>query len=430
MLASILRILVLISGLVLAALVGVVALLTKGRRRKLAVAGVAVALAVLSLAAFVWIPKPPSSYQLVRPAPVDNAVTLYYSDRALYALRVRDGTLRWQHPTPGPTYFAWSPPTLDNGVLYASSGSSQSESGGDVAAIRASDGTEIWHVQRPELGPLQVVGDSIVVVGYHQFDVLRLSDGAAVRTLPVPQWDGPPTLDGSAAYGCQGDGTLVALRLSDAQPLWRTSLGATPSNRSANASCSATLADGVVYAQTPVPNYGNPVVDSSIVAVRASDGQLLWRYHLGPSARFSASTGMIFTVVYGATSTDPDTAIALRSNDGSLLWQHPLGIVPLKLDAVTATAGALYVGLRGSLLALRPDDGVLLWLRKDTTERAFLPLAALNDVVFVQYDFVAPGPAYGNGFPQNYLLSLRPSDGALYWQTPAEVFGSPVVSAT
>lgn len=228
MLAGILRILVPLSGLVLAALVGTVALLIKGRRRKLAVAGVAVALAVLSLAAVVWIPQPPTSYRLVQPAPVDNAFTLYYSDRALYALRVRDGTLRWQHPTPGPTYFAWSSPILYDGVLYASSGSSQSESGGDVAAIRASDGTEIWRVQRPELGTLQVVGDSLFVVGYHQFDILRLSDGAEVRTLPVPQWDGLPTLGDSAAYGCQSDGTLAALRLSDAQPLWRPSLGTAP----------------------------------------------------------------------------------------------------------------------------------------------------------------------------------------------------------
>lgn len=429
MLANILRLLVLIFGLALAALVGSLALLTKGRRRKLVVAGVAVALGVLSLAAVFWIPRPPSSYQLVRPAPVDDAVTLYYSDRALYAVRVRDGTQRWQHPTPGPTYSSWSAPTLDNGVLYASSRSSQSQSSGYVAAIRASDGTEMWRVERPELGTLQVVGDSLFVVGYNQLDVLRLSDGAEVRTLPVPLWYGAPALDGSAAYGCQSDSALVALRLSDARPLWRTIIAATTSSSSAGSSCVATVVDGVVYAQTPVPSYGNPAVDTSIVAVRASDGHVLWRYHLGPSTQLAVNGGMLFAIVYGATSTDPDTAIALRASDGSLLWQHALGVVPLQSGAVTAAEGALYVGGRGSLLALRPSDGALLWQRNDTTERVLLAVAALGDVVFVASSFSAPGPAYAHGFPQNYLLALRPSDGTLYWQTAAEFFGSPAVSA-
>jgi outer membrane protein assembly factor BamB len=249
-----------------------------------------------------------------------------------------------------------------------------------------------------------------------------------VRTLSVQQWAGSPALGDSAAYGCQGDGTLVALRLSDAHLLWRTALGVTPINPSASASCTATLVDGVAFAQTPVPTYSNGVVDSSIVAVRASDGHLLWRYHLGPSARISVSNGMIFTIVNSATSTDPNTAIALRSSDGALLWQHSLGPVRFEPKAVTAADGALYVGFPGSLLALRLNDGGLLWQRKDITERFFLPLAALDDVVFVQYNFVAAGPGYD--FPPNYLLALRSSDGALDWQTPAQVFGSPALSAT
>jgi outer membrane protein assembly factor BamB len=43
--------------------------------------------------------------------------------------------------------------------------------------------------------------------------------------------------------------------------------------------------------------------------------------------------------------------------------------------------------------------------------------------------FAGSGPAYENGFLRDYLLALRPDDGAQYWQTAVSLIGSLVVGA-
>ena len=193
--------------------------------------------------------------------------TLYVASDVLLALKVSDGSKRWQQSPPD--HIANHAPVVANGVVYVGSSA--------VYAYRVSGGAPLW---RTDIGngmnaPV-VVGD-VVYAGNEQqntLTALSASSGATIWihhtgygvTLPV-------VVDGTIYIGSD---SVSALRTPDGTSLWshavQPSVLAVPVAR-----------DGVVYVATA----GNFDHHSHVLALRASDGSLIWQYEVGPNLYFS-----------------------------------------------------------------------------------------------------------------------------------------------
>src|SRR5260221_14159475 len=105
---------------------------------------------------------------------------------------------------------------------------------------------------------------------------LTLTGCSAPTLRQTPLFSDSPAV--FAYYENDGSGGLEALNASNGQPMWKTHFG----NMYANSYSSAVMANGVVYgiadhnfSSVGAAEHAPPA--PSVIAVRASDGKLLWR---------------------------------------------------------------------------------------------------------------------------------------------------------
>jgi outer membrane protein assembly factor BamB len=145
---------------------------------------------------------------------------------------------------------------------------------GAVDALRASDGTLLWHNQTNFAALVLTVADGIVYVG--------------------------------ALF----DSPLDALRASDGSLLWQYK-----GDRQVN---QATMMDGVVFLTYESAGYKD--TGSTVDALRISDGSHLWRYTIDPqdeALQVAVGDGMVY--VYVGTLHG---IVALDANRGNKRWFH------------------------------------------------------------------------------------------------------------
>ncbi len=193
------------------------------------------------------------------------------------------------------------------------------------------------------------VADSVVYAGANQgVYALRAGNGLLLwkQQTKGSIWQVPLVVDCIvyvlASSSNDGQGTLYALRTSDGQQLWRFPLR--------TFSMPPAVEQGVVYLATPV---------DGVVALRASDGYPLWHTTPAiPSYETRVADGVVY--VSAITANNRSTLYALRADNGSLLWRYP--IVGSVLNQPLLVGNVLYVGSNnGIVFALDPDVGKLLW---------------------------------------------------------------------
>jgi outer membrane protein assembly factor BamB/tRNA A-37 threonylcarbamoyl transferase component Bud32 len=202
--------------------------------------------------------------------PVAADGTVYVAEGVLYALRARDGGLRWQYPAD-----VTSHPVIAAGILYTLG--VKNVPGGTrnvLHAIRAADGGHQWDTPAPPGGVLATDGQVICAVENEEIGepgrlwVWRASDGQ-------PLWHGPrhtnfgvPALSGGVLYVVRADGTLIAFHAASGKRLWTA-----PSTVAVRPAVSR----GMVYASDEL---------GRLAARRAADGTLAWtvpqRFTEGP----------------------------------------------------------------------------------------------------------------------------------------------------
>jgi outer membrane protein assembly factor BamB len=206
--------------------------------------------------------------------------------------------------------------------------------------------------------------------------------------LPAPPAFAP-AFDTDRTYVPLRTNQLVALQLSDGKTLWSVECPMT---------APPVAGGGLVFSGS----------DGLIEGRTATDGQPQWRRPIN---------GRVLLLHWDAgwllASVEAGPLLALRASDGEILWQHDLGA---PLQGLPAPAGdRLYLPLKdGRVLALSLKTGEEIWTHK--LSEAPVGILPVGDRVFV-------------GARDNHLHALEADDAGTDWKWPtgADVLGVPVL---
>lgn len=322
-----------------------------------------------------------------------------------------------------------------------------------LVAWRSWDGVELWRatILVPCCGaPLTyVAGDNLAVLdtsGASGADrdgrpiwsllILRATDGARLGVTRLPGRDLPAVVD-NTVYQCLPDKTIVTMRVSDGALIWR-SLAAASAAIQLVPHCSIMENSGELFvSMLAAGNSSTFDQPYELLALSATTGQALWRrvpQVSQDSEPLAVGDGLV--VLSEGNPNLPTSIVALRASDGAVVWRHPdlpsvpaaRGSDPQRTAAVGA--GLVLVGGSSLLWALRADTGRVVW-HITAKYHSFQTVGFAGSVVFVCTRFTG----YGSLFPQpfgdgqSYSSAHRVSNGAAYWQTALDAGGGQVIGA-
>lgn len=220
-----------------------------------------------------------------------------------------------------------------------------------------------------------------------------------------------PALGGGRVYVADAKGRLHGVGEPDGAPLWRVELGGLPTA-------------GVLYHAAGVERVVVGTNDNRVHARNAANGAELWTYRREPPADLSiygtASPALVRLSSGEAyvTGFSDGTLVALRPSNGTVLWETRLVTTGRFRDVdgtVAQVEDRLYVTTYADeLFAVEAESGRVLW--------SAAPGGATGIVV-------ADGRLY-HGVDSGELIARDPADGRELWrwQLPAGVPTTPVVA--
>lgn len=307
-------------------------------------------------------------------SPLLAGQTLYVGSDALYSLDPSTGAQRWwtrfDSVVGGLTMF---PGASGAALLIVVTGASQDSAGGSVYGVRASDGAVLWRV----------------------------------RTDENAIWS-PPLLSGSTVY-VTTDRSAYALDARSGRIIWRVT---TWSGSGVLMGTAPQLANSILYVG---------VGDDAIVALRASDGTLLWRYAVdGYRAEPVAVTnGEVFV------GDRKGLVTALQAATGGVLWRRAAGVL---CGASPLPPSVLYTcspenrapnSPFASLMAIDTATGATLWSAYPARQLSD-EAALIGGTLYVRSHEYMGFPVV----PPGALSALDPQTGATLWSYPS-YFGAP-----
>ena len=156
-------------------------------------------------------------------------------------------------------------------------------------------------------------------------------------------------------------------------------------------------------------------IQGDIYALESASGAVQHHYPVEGLPELASAHGVLYLNV---TNRFRSTVQAVRATDGALLWEYPVD--DLLAGAPAIGDGVLYVGTRyGSVLALRLDDGSLLWRYtvEDGAEIPSFQRPILFKALAVAGEIVYLSPAV-NPPLQPVLSALQARNGQLLWRVP------------
>jgi outer membrane protein assembly factor BamB len=239
----------------------------------------------------------------------------------------------------------WSIPIATAGVPVSDGTRVFIAANGEVVALDASRGTELW--KSPLGGALAAPfvtrqGWLIAVLASGELQARRVTDGATVwqRTLGAPA-SGPPFIIEDRLYLPLADGRVQAATITDGAVVWERTLG--------ERVVSVIATTDRVYAGS---------TDNFFYALDVRDGRISWRWRTG--ADLVGSAAVDDERVYFVSL---DTVMrALDRSSGVQRWRTPLPWRPTSgpvLVGDTLVVSGLTPGLRGYATATGKETGKL-----------------------------------------------------------------------
>ena len=280
----------------------------------------------------------------------------------------------------------------------------------DVYALNGRTGSTQWHSSIKNGGysyasSALFVGSQALLLGPQPQQGTQLC--AALRTSDGKQlWSTNCTkllLQNNVLYKVQYGNTLTAMDVADASHpavlLWQAMTSVDVNALS--------IDNGVLYVSGPV--YPHTIQEQiGLAAFRVRDGALLWQFvqPLDPSKDGFRAPVVAHNIVFVTVGTSTSSSVyALRATDGVVLWRYQKPDIE---DVVVGPENIVYIDwsqsgkMHFTLEALRADVGTHLWTRPDTiTDNAF----ATNGALYVEEEDTG-------------VYALRSSDGNMLWKTP------------
>lgn len=221
--------------------------------------------------------------------PADPTVYVGSTDGFVYALSLKDGSLKWKYETAGRVN---STPAIAAGRAYAVSYD------GDLHAIDAKTGASLWKFKTR---------------GERRFAAKHLHGAEpAAETMPDPFdffLSSPATVDGVVYFG-SGDGGVYAIDAATGAQRWRFETGDV-------VHASPAVVDGVVYIGS---------WDSHFYAIDARTGLERWRHATGKDPKYFNQVGIqsSATVVDGVVyfGCRDSNVYALDAATGARRWAY------------------------------------------------------------------------------------------------------------
>ncbi len=276
--------------------------------------------------------------------------------------------------------------SYDGGRIYATSGL------GDVAAMDAKTGAELWRV-RPG-GPLRgaptIANDNVYVISQdNQLYALNPADGKT-------RWTGSGTLESAGVFGAAApaaasgtvvagfsSGELTAYRYENGRVVWQDAL-----SRTSISTTVSTISD----------IDANPVIDAGrvyavgqggrMVALELNTGQRVWEINVAGISTPWVAGEWVFVV------TDQAQLLAIARTTGKVKWMTQL---PRWRDVEDKKGAVRWVGPvlagdrlilannRGQITHVSPVDGSVQQTM-ETKMPVSLPLVVANNTLYVLHD--------------------------------------------
>lgn len=334
--------------------------------------------------------------------------TIISTDQAgntIYGLNATNGALLWRQATPDIDHVQTA-----NGVVYVDTGNAAHPA--YIYALQAHSGTLLWqHAQGPDgLGTVSVINGRVYdaplaeapdgSTGPQTITVLDASDGHALWNITIPMQDGIVrdgiTEANGVAYIGTNHGSVYAVRPQTGQIIWHVSQSASSFANQDIVQVTPVVSNGIVFAGSV----------EHVFAYRAADGRQLWEYSVrtngGPG--FGMQPFVDNGVVYFVSGFPFGSLVAVRASDGTLIWQNQqVSVDPSDL----ILSDGLLVNLVNTLTAWRTSDGSQVWQR--TTDNSAGPPGSGRPVI------VSDGIIYVGG-EDGVLHAFRLSDGSQLWQ--------------
>lgn len=229
---------------------------------------------------------------------------------------------------------------------------------GEVIALSASDGAEVWRTEvGSEVLAPPVGGDELVFVRTIDGRLLALErDDGSVRwsfdnQVPVLtlRGTGTPVFEDGVVYAGFANGMVAAVRAENGEPIWQHRVmlpeGRSELDRMVDVDGTPVLAGGVLY----VAAY-----QGQLKALRASDGSLLWEKDIPSHVDLAEGYGNIYVV------DDDDVVHAIDRRTAEEVWSQR-GLFRRNLSGPIAFSNYLVVGDEdGYLHVLAQSDGRFL----------------------------------------------------------------------
>lgn len=318
----------------------------------------------------------------------------------IYAIQAGDGNQRWTYDVGEQILSLSAILEAQNGIVAILAPDS-----GVLHMLNASDGREIVRVQVRSDYTLPLIDGQMVYVlpgsdaasiG-QSIQVFHLPDGKRLWTLSFPHGVGTiGEQDGVVYLSNVDDSTITALRGSDGHQLWtyKTSDGQAMAN-------DFVAQGGFVYLLQQ---------DTTLVSIRVSDGQVLWHTRITAFRKQVSDVApildngllILFHVLTSQADADSAPVYAFRASDGHEVWHasRPIGEFILQNGILSI------MQYNGSLNAFDESSGQFLW-RYDAP---------------IQTNILANFPGTSNVMlllsQTSELWALSTSDGRLLWSFP------------